>query len=223
MTDYGQFCPIAKAAEVFCERWTAIVIRNIAAGATRFTDIHRGAPLMSKTLLSQRLKFLEAEGVVCRQRDGGRWSYLLTEKGEAFLPLVSALNDWGQRWRRSDPSRDDIDWGLLIWGYEHQVRPGAFGTQTVQVEFAFTDLSGPMSRVWYVCDGTCTDLCMTDAPGQTDLWLSATLVDWTRLYLGDISLDAARTTGALAVDGPPRLARRLSLWLNLSTAVAAAE
>ena len=53
MKSYGQFCPIAKAAEIFCERWTALVIRNLGAGAERFSDIHRGVPHMSATLLTR--------------------------------------------------------------------------------------------------------------------------------------------------------------------------
>ena len=64
MKSYGQFCPVAKAAEVFCERWTALIIRDLAAGAQRFAELRRGVPLMSPTLLSHRLKQLEAEGIL---------------------------------------------------------------------------------------------------------------------------------------------------------------
>jgi DNA-binding HxlR family transcriptional regulator len=72
MKSYGQFCPVAKAAEIFCERWTALIIRDLAAGAERFADLHRGVPLMSPTLLSCRLKQLESEGIVERRPAGGR-------------------------------------------------------------------------------------------------------------------------------------------------------
>ncbi len=83
MRNYGQFCPIAKAAEIFCERWTALVIRNLGAGAERFSDIHRGVPHMSATLLTRRLRDLEAEGLVERRRsDAGKsWTYRLTDAG----------------------------------------------------------------------------------------------------------------------------------------------
>ena len=70
MKTYGQFCPVAKAAEIFAERWTPLIIRDLAAGATRFSEIHRGVPLMSPTMLSRRLKQLEAEGVVARRPAG---------------------------------------------------------------------------------------------------------------------------------------------------------
>jgi hypothetical protein len=52
MTDYGQFCPVAQAAEVLTERWTPLVIRELALTGSRFNDIQRGVPLMSSSLLS---------------------------------------------------------------------------------------------------------------------------------------------------------------------------
>jgi DNA-binding HxlR family transcriptional regulator len=67
MKGYGQFCPVAKAAEVFAERWTPLVIRELLTGSVHFNDLHRGVPLMSRTLLSLRLKQLEGLGVVKRK------------------------------------------------------------------------------------------------------------------------------------------------------------
>lgn len=97
MRSYGQFCPIAKAAELFCERWTALIIRDLAAGATRFTQLRRGVPLASPALLSKRLKELAREGIFERRRpESGRgWTYHLTRAGEEFRPLVEALGVWG--------------------------------------------------------------------------------------------------------------------------------
>ena len=48
---YGQFCPVAMAAEIVCSRWTALVLRELLCGSTRFNDLRRGVPLMSPTLL----------------------------------------------------------------------------------------------------------------------------------------------------------------------------
>ena len=61
---YGQFCPVAMAAEIVCSRWTALVLRELLCGTTRFNDLRRGVPLMSPTLLSKRLKELEEAGVI---------------------------------------------------------------------------------------------------------------------------------------------------------------
>src|SRR5215470_15054732 len=62
MKGYGQFCPVAKGAEVFAERWTPLVLRELLCGSTHFSDLHRGVPLMSRSLLSLRLKQLEQIG-----------------------------------------------------------------------------------------------------------------------------------------------------------------
>ncbi len=75
---YGQFCPVAMAAEIICTRWTVLVLRELAAGTTRFNDLRRGLPRMSPALLSQRLKELEDAGVVVRRpsrRDVGVQEY----------------------------------------------------------------------------------------------------------------------------------------------------
>jgi DNA-binding HxlR family transcriptional regulator len=58
MSVYGQFCPVAMGAEVFAERWTPLIVRELLAGARRFSDIQRGVPRISRNLLVQRLRHL---------------------------------------------------------------------------------------------------------------------------------------------------------------------
>src|SRR5262245_62959026 len=75
MKGYGQFCPVAKAAEIVAERWTPLVLRELLCGSRRFNDLHRGVPLMSRTLLAERLEQLEDAGIVqsvARVRGRGR-------------------------------------------------------------------------------------------------------------------------------------------------------
>ena len=57
---YQQFCPVAMAAEILCTRWTIILLREMFAGSTRFNDIRRGIPRISRTMLSERLQALRA-------------------------------------------------------------------------------------------------------------------------------------------------------------------
>ena len=74
MRTYGQYCPIARGAEIFAERWTPLIVRNLSLGCGNFSEILEGAPGLSRTLLSQRLKQLERLGIVrvciqtCRAR-----------------------------------------------------------------------------------------------------------------------------------------------------------
>ncbi len=103
MMHYGQFCPLAKAAEIFAERWMPLVIHELMAGSTRFNDIRRGVPLMSQTLLSTRLKELERVGIVERRGGEGRArEWHLTEAGNALGPVIQQLGEWGLRFAQ-DP------------------------------------------------------------------------------------------------------------------------
>src|SRR5262245_63232451 len=113
MKGYGQFCPVAMAAEVVAERWTPLVLRELLAGSSRFNDLHRGVPLMSRTLLAERLEQLEDAGIVrsvARPHGRGR-EYHVTAAGEELRPLIDRLGAWGQRWARSRVGRDGLDAG----------------------------------------------------------------------------------------------------------------
>jgi DNA-binding HxlR family transcriptional regulator len=94
----GRPCPIAAALELVGERWALLVVREIALGATHFTDIVRGtgAP---RDRIAARLKALENAGAVARsqyQSAPPRYEYRLTESGEALIPVLDALLDWGK-------------------------------------------------------------------------------------------------------------------------------
>src|SRR5262249_57034404 len=88
-TTYGQFCPVAKASEVIAERWTPLIVREIALGSHRFNDLERGLPRISRSLLSSRLRQLERAGVVERRAAGRRRvGYYLTQAGGGMGPSI---------------------------------------------------------------------------------------------------------------------------------------
>jgi DNA-binding HxlR family transcriptional regulator len=68
MPSYGQYCPVARAAEILNERWSLLILRDVLSGARRYNEIRKGVPRMSPTLLSKRLKSLEACGLIVRRR-----------------------------------------------------------------------------------------------------------------------------------------------------------
>jgi DNA-binding HxlR family transcriptional regulator len=223
---YGQFCPIAKAAEVFCERWTALLLRELGTGSTRFAELKRGVPTMSPTMLSRRLKELTAEGVVERRAAPGGATYHLTEAGREFLPVVMALGEWGQRWTRRQLADGEVDHRLLLWDMERTVRAAAFDAQarghTSVVQLHFPDLTGSQSDWWFVnrtepgeVPGE-VQLCLDDPGFDTDLYLTATVADLIHIWRGDIGVDRALADGRLEAHGPRSFTRRLEAWLTLS-------
>ncbi len=87
---YNQFCPVAKACELLQPRWTLLILSEMWSGSTRFNDIHRGVPGMSPTLLSRRLKEMEAGGLVHHDATG----YHSTAMAQKLEPIVHALGQW---------------------------------------------------------------------------------------------------------------------------------
>jgi DNA-binding HxlR family transcriptional regulator len=218
MRSYGQFCPVAKAAEVFCERWTALILRDLVAGATRFSQLRRGVPLASPTLLSRRLKQLEAEGIVERRRSmsGRSWTYHLTSAGREFAPIVEGLGVWGQRWSRRQLEKHEVNLTLLMWGLELGVKPDAFEERRCVVKLTFTDQPEGTRHWWFVNDAGRVELCVEEPGYEVDLYLVTTLPDMIYVYRGDLSLARARTEGRLEVHGAAWARRALSRWLAAS-------
>lgn len=215
MRSYGQFCPVAKAAELFCERWTALILRDLVAGASRFSELKRGVPLASPTLLSRRLKQLEAEGVVERRRApcGSGWTYHLTPAGRDFAPLIEGLAAWGRRWTRRELAAHEIDLKLLIWGLERSVRPDAFGSRNAVVRLTLTDQPRGARDWWFVHADERVELCLEDPGFETDLYLTTTLPDMIYIYRGDLSISRAIADGRLEAHGPAWARRALTRWI----------
>lgn len=215
MKTYGQFCPVAKAAEVFCERWTALIIRDLASGASRFSELKRGVPLMSPTLLTRRLRQLEQEGVVECRRAGRSPTYHLTPAGEELVPAVDLLSNWGQRWTRRTLAEGEIDLGLLVWGMERRVCADALGRGRTVVLLTFVDQHAAKRNWWFVNENGCVQLCVKDPGFDVDLYLEASLPDMIYVWRGDLPLRKALATGLLKVHGIARARRAWRAWLNL--------
>lgn len=219
MKSYGQFCPVAKAAELFCERWTALILRDLAGGATRFSELQRGVPLASPTLLSRRLKQLEAEGVVERRRSpsGRGWTYHLTRAGAEFAPIVEALGVWGQRWSRRELADHEVDLGLLIWAMEKSVKPDAFGSRRTVVQVTFTDQPPHKQHWWFVNDNGQCQLCLDDPGYEVDLYVEITLRDMIYIWRGDLAIRDATESGRLEAHGTAQARRALPRWLGVAS------
>ena len=98
---FNQNCPVCATADVVCQKWTILVIRDLAAGCSRFCELERSLAGISPRTLSLRLRALEHEGIVERNtypEVPPRVEYALTEKGQALLPLIEDMRTFGREW-----------------------------------------------------------------------------------------------------------------------------
>lgn len=215
---YGQFCPVAQAAEVVAERWTLLVVRELLAGSTRFNDVQRGVPLMSSSLLSRRLRELEQAGIVVRtpRATGRGHDYRLTDAGLALEPIVMALGDWSRRWLSREVEPQDADPALLMWDMQRGIRCDLLPQERVVTFFRYRD-APPKKRAWWlVAEPGGTDLCLSDPGLDVDLAVDAEATAMAAVWLGDLELGAAMATGRIRVQGPDHLVRGLPGWLGFS-------
>lgn len=217
-TSYGQFCPVSMAAEIVCSRWTVLVVRELLCGSTRFNDLRRGIPRMSPSLLSKRLKELEQLGVVevVPTSHPGVHEYHLTEAGEALRPLVMGLGAWGYRWMESSLALDNLDPTLLMWDMRRGIDAAPFPAGRSTIQFVYPELPLSHSDYWLVIDDGTVDICWVDPGYDVDLWVSSPLRVMTAVWMGYANLKVELTAGRITLDGDPRLARSMPVWLGLS-------
>jgi DNA-binding HxlR family transcriptional regulator len=217
---YKQFCPVAMASEVLCSRWTMVLLRELVAGSTRFNDLRRGVPRMSPALLSQRLKELEAAGIVDRVKvsgDSGVHEYVLTEAGRDLRPVVETIGIWGQRWVKGEPSLENLDATLLMWDMRRSLNTTPLPQRRSVVEFAYRDVPKSLKHFWLIVEPTGeVDLCSADPGFDVDLYVSTTLRAMTSIWMGLTSVEAERNDGHLTLDGDQGLANSMQTWLGLS-------
>ena len=217
MLTYGQFCPVARGAEIFGERWTPLVIRELLCGSARFNDLRRGVPRISTTLLSQRLRKLEQIGIIERVRRSGGFEYRLTAAGEELRPIVMQLGHWGARWIGSGLKRDELDVGLLMWDIRRFAHRELFpADRRVVVQFRFSDARQGERSWWLVFENGEIDLCRDDPGHEVTLIVESTVRALTEVWVGDVLPEQALSSHKLRVLGRPRDASNIWRWLGTS-------
>ena len=217
MIDYGQFCTVARGAEVLGELWTPLIVRELLCGSRRFNDIRRGVPRMSQTLLTQRLRKLAALGVVERRRVKSGWEYQLTQAGEELRPIVVGLGHWGARWIGSRLKPKQLDAGFLMWDIRRFAQLDKFPAgQRVVIHFQFTDAPRGERLWWLVVEHRTADLCRDDPGHEVSVVVESTVRALTEIWTGDSDPEAEIRAGQLNVLGAGRRGQTLWLWLGRS-------
>lgn len=213
MRSYGQYCPIARSAEILAERWSLIVIRNLVMGCRTFTEIADGAPTMSRSLLSKRLQELESAGVVASapNPDGRGSTWELTPMGQDLMPVLEAMGTWGARWLEMQPEHTDPQ--VVLWSWcQYYVNHDTVPEERTVVRFDFPDQPASRRHCWILAEHHDVEVC-SRPPGpdehlvvETD---AATLAGW---HLGRTDWARAQRAGVMTIRGPRALARQVPTW-----------
>lgn len=217
MFSYGQYCPVAKSAEILGDRWTLLIVRELINGVCRFNEFHRGLPGISRSVLVDRLRRLRDAGVIAH-RDG---DYVLTESGNGLRPVIREMGHWAARWVLTDPRPDEVDPDLIVLFISRHVRieEAPEGRTVLELDVA---VNGKRRRYWIVVEGGDVSLCLKPPGFDADLVIRAEARTLHRIYMGWLDYTAAVRSGALEVDGPRSLVRafpKMMEWSDFASTV----
>lgn len=206
---YGQYCPIARAVDVLGERWSLLIIRDMLVGATRFNDLARGLPGLSRSLLAKRLRHFERAGIIERV-DG---EYRLTRAGEDLRPIVFGLGEWGAKWSFGDPEPAELDPELLVWWMHTRIDTSVLPDRRWVIHLRFTD---EPKQFWLVVESGTPSVCLADPGFEVDVTMISELATLYRVWLGQLPISQAIGDGRITFEGPTALVRRMPKVLELS-------
>jgi DNA-binding HxlR family transcriptional regulator len=202
---YGQYCPIARTAEIVAERWTPIVIRNLLAGCTTFGQLLDGAPGISRALLAQRLDALERHGILTKQASSDRrvrWTYELTERGRELEQITDAMGAWGARWLELEPEHTDP--AYVLWATAKLVDLQQLDANGLTVR---VNLADTKATYWLLLHQPYPEVCTTAQGHDENLVLRSDSTTLARIHLRHLTMETAAQHGLIDLDGPRRARR----------------
>ncbi len=208
MRSYRQYCAVAKTLDVLGDRWTLLIVRELMlAGPSRYTDLRNGLPGIATNLLSERLRDLEAAGVVAREEAPppvASTLFSLTERGETLRPVLDALGTWGVPYMAEGPAPEDAFRGRwLAWPAEQFLVDGEPDAPPVSIELR----AGEDPVVVEAAHGAVR--ATRAAPGgNADVVLDGPPHAILALLSGQIDVAEARRRG-LSIEGEERVLARL--------------
>lgn len=206
------------AASVICERWTLQIIREMFFGSTRYSEIQKHIPNLSPSLLRNRLRFLEEQGLILRKRGttANRYEYFLTPSGKALAPVLTEMGKWGMCWASdSMTEKQNTAWGLVrdfAGGIDVDELPSC---DTV-IRIVFTDVEESPEHYIHVQDGE-IQVCDTDLGFDVDVYITSTTRVMTGIWYGEIPVNAAIEDATMVVKAAPVYTRHIGRWLRIST------
>jgi DNA-binding HxlR family transcriptional regulator len=206
---YGQYCPISRALDLLGERWSLLIVRDMLVGTTRFNDLARGLPGLSRSLLTKRLRQFERAGLIERVRG----QYLLTEAGRGLEPIVFGLGTWGARWTFGDPDPHELDAELLVWWMHTRLDTSDLPGRRQVFHIRFSD---DPKMFWIVIESGVPSVCLTDPGFEVDVTIASDVGSLYQVWVGRLPVKDAIRSGRLKFAGPTALTRRMPAVLQLS-------
>ena len=192
--------------EVLGDRWTPLIVRELILGSTRFNDLVRALPGISRTLLSKRLRHLERKGVLeAWPSPTGRGSeYHLTPAGRDLERVIDAFGRWAIEWLYEEMDAHEIPPTQLMWWMHRRVDPVRFPPVRTVLEFRF---SAPVQTIWLLLERETASVCVQHPGGEVDVVATATARTFGQVFRGSRRWHEAVAAGDIEVAGPPRLTR----------------
>jgi DNA-binding HxlR family transcriptional regulator len=217
MYDYGEYCPIGKAAQVLGERWTLLIIREMLCGVTRFNEFRRYLPRISPSLLNARLHALEQQGLIFKRRRSEMqgYEYCLTDAGRQLEPIIMALGNWASRWVYAEMSEHELNTDVLMRDIQQTLVTANLPAARTVIRFHLTDAES-MNKWYLVAENGRSELCDEDRALDVDVYVTADKRTLVEVWLGDIEIARACSDGRLKLSGAPALVKNFPHWFSRS-------
>lgn len=218
MYDYNEACPISMAASVLCERWTLQIIREMFFGSSKYSEFQKFIPNISPTLLRDRLRFLERQGLIyrrCAER-ANRYEYFLTPSGKAVAPVLTEMGKWGMRFAREGMTEKQNTASGLLRDVAGRLDLDELPSNRTTIEFDLTDVEQRPAGYIHIRDGK-VQVCDTDLGFERDVVVTATLDLMTRIWYGEIDMGQAMSAGKMKVSAAPVYLRHMPRWFRISS------
>jgi DNA-binding HxlR family transcriptional regulator len=214
--DYGDYCPVQLAAEVVADRWTPMILREMLLGNTRFNDIARAMPGISRSLLVQRLRHLEKHGAVetWRAPTGRGTEYHLTAAGKDLERVIDAMARWAIEWLFEDIRPHEVPPTTLMWWMHRRIRPEALPSARTVLEFRHT--APKPQTIWLVLDRGEVSVCHQHPGFTSDAIITSSTADLADVFQGYRTWAKAAAEGRINVEGPRRITSAIPRWFAWS-------
>jgi len=208
------------SADILGDKWTLLLLREMFLGTTRFGGFQKAIPRISPSILSKRLKTLEAAEIIIRKSapTGQATEYKLTRSGRELGPIVENMAIWGMRWRKRSIAAQDCDVGGFMWDFHRTLNTESLPDGETVILVQISDRTD-LNTWWVIANGESVDLCPQDPGHEVDVYLTATLANLVALWLGDMSVREAVEAKTVFLDGPRHLINAAQDWMAQSPLV----